>query len=68
MMDVPGSRRRVGFALLLAAFVMVALAALMFSAVIQVAAGARVIVSGALVASAMVDAFVAIVLINKHAG
>jgi hypothetical protein len=68
MMDVPGSRRRVGFALLLAAAVMVALAALMFSAVIPLSAGARFVVSGALVAAALVDAFIAIVFINQHAG
>jgi hypothetical protein len=68
MMNVPGSRRRVGFALLLSAAVLVALAALMFSRAVPVAAGPRVILSGALVAAALVDAFVAIVLISQHAG
>jgi hypothetical protein len=68
MMDVPGSRRRLGFALLLSACVMAVLAALMFSEVIRVSAGARFVVSGALVAAALVDAFIGIVFINQHAG
>jgi hypothetical protein len=68
MMEVPGSRRRVGFALLLSAAVMAALAALMFAQALPVAAGSRVLLSGALVAAALVDAFVAIVLITQHAG
>jgi hypothetical protein len=68
MMDVPGSRRRVGFTLLLSAAVLAALAALMFWAVIPVSAGARFAVSGALVAAAIVDAFIGIVFINQHAG
>jgi hypothetical protein len=68
MMKVPGSRRRVGFALLLSAAVMAALAASMFAQAIPVAAGSRVIVSGALVAAAIVDAFIAIVVITQHAG
>lgn len=67
-MDASGSRRRVGFALLLSAFVLAALAALMFSAVIPVRAGSRFILSGALVSAALVDAFIAIILINQHAG
>jgi hypothetical protein len=68
MMEVPGSRRRVGFALLLSAAVMAALAALMFAQAIPVAAGSRVILSSALVAAAIVDASIAIVVITQHAG
>ncbi|MGE5198110.1 MAG: hypothetical protein ACM3H9_00625 [Rhodospirillaceae bacterium] len=68
MMDREGARRRVGFALLLSAFGIAGLAALMFSAAIPVTAGPRFLVSGALVVAAIVDAFVAIVLINQHAG
>ena len=67
-MDVPGSRRRLGFALLLSACVLTALAALVFSSVIRVGAGSRFVLSGALVAAALVDAFIAIVMINQHAG
>jgi hypothetical protein len=68
MMDVPGSRRRLGLALLVSAAVIAALAALMFAQAIPLAAGSRVVLSGALVAAALVDAFVAIVVITQHAG
>jgi hypothetical protein len=68
MMDVLGSRRRLGLALLVSAAVIAALAALMFAQAIPLAAGSRVVLSGALVAAALVDAFVAIVLITQHAG
>jgi hypothetical protein len=65
---VPRSRRRVGAALLLSAFALAALAALMFSAVIPARAGLRFAASAVLVAAALVEAFIAIVLINQHAG
>jgi hypothetical protein len=63
-----GARRRVGFALLLSAVAMIAVAALIFGGVIPTGGDLRLVVSGAVAAAALVDAVLGIVFITRHAG
>jgi hypothetical protein len=64
-MDRPGSRRRLGIALLASAGVMACLGALCFGGIIPVRGDARVLVGGALMAAAVVDALVGVMMIRQ---
>jgi hypothetical protein len=66
-MRVQGSRRIVGIALLVSAVALALLAVLVFTGVLGIAEDGRVLLGGALLAAAVLDAFVAATFVRPPA-